>query len=129
MDLVHEVGTKSGRGVMLVGCSQLLEHHRVSEAIPILLFGQGFVCPQGGGRDLWLSQVRPSHLRDEKVAEERSKKKVSKKLEEADARKQKTPRRVRADCSCMCRGEGVAGNLCTVLPRRIGIGYSSLWVC
>ncbi|NXX48744.1 INCE protein, partial [Tricholaema leucomelas] len=38
-------------------------------------------------------KVRPSQLRDEKVAEERSKKKVSKKLEEADARKQKAQRR------------------------------------
>ncbi|XP_064019567.1 inner centromere protein-like isoform X2 [Pogoniulus pusillus] len=42
-------------------------------------------------------KVRPSHLRDEKVAEERSKKKVSKKLEEADARKQKAPRREEND--------------------------------
>ncbi|NXV52357.1 INCE protein, partial [Uria aalge] len=47
-------------------------------------------------------KVRLSQVREEKVAEERSKKKLSKKHGEADARKQKGPRVVRATLGPSC---------------------------
>lgn len=51
---------------------------------------------------MWLSQVRLSQGREEKVAEERSKKKLSKKHGDADAQKQKAPRVVRATPGPSC---------------------------
>lgn len=74
---------------------------------------------------MWLSQVRLSQVREEKVAEEWSKKKLLKKHGEADARKQKVPSVVRATLgpSCMWKRKGVAGNPCTVLNGGRGKGY------
>lgn len=83
-------------------------------------------CVLGGNRaDVWLSQVRVSQVREEKAAEEWSKKKLLKKHGEADARKQKVPSVVRATLgpSCMWKRKGVAGNPCTVLNGGRGKGY------
>lgn len=55
---------------------------------------------------MWLSQAHISQVREEKVPEERSKKKLSKKQGEADAWKQKALTVVRATPGLSCVGEG-----------------------
>lgn len=69
----------------------------VAEAAPVPHVDEAVSVSLGPcSRHVWLFQVRLSQVREEKMAEERSKKKLWKKNGEADAWKQKALRVVRA---------------------------------
>lgn len=85
--------------VWALGCRRLQQLPRAPLAWP-----QDIARPES--RPGWLSQAHISQVREEKVAEERSKKKLSKKQGEADAWKQKVLRAVRATPGLSCVGEG-----------------------